>query len=185
MIVFFQLFIEFFQIGLFAVGGGPATIPFLMDLPNRYDWYEVKDVANMLAVSESTPGPIGINMSTYAGFNAAGFLGGVVATLSLVLPSLIVIVLIAKILDKFSKNMYVKSCFSTIRPAVTGLIATAVWGIFESSLFTNAAGEFQFPILLVLACIIFFVLMNLKQLKKLHPAFWILAGAILGIVCKL
>ncbi len=185
MRVFFELFYEFFQIGLFAVGGGPATIPFLMDLPNRHDWYEVKDVANMLAVSESTPGPIGINMSTYAGFNAAGFLGGIAATLSLVLPSLIVIMLIAKILDKFSKNMYVKACFSTIRPVVTGLIATAVWGIFNSSLFTNAAGEFQFPVLLFLACIGFYILMSLKTFKKLHPAFWILCGAIMGIIFKL
>lgn len=185
MKVFLDLFIEFFQIGLFAVGGGPATIPFLMDLPNRHDWYEVSDVANMLAVSESTPGPIGINMATYAGYNAAGFLGGIVATFSLVLPSLIVIVLIAKLLDNFSKNLYVKSSFAMIRPAVTGLIATAVWGIFRTALFTNAAGEFQFPIILFLVCIAYFLLMNLKQLKKLHPAFWILCGAIMGIVFKL
>ena len=129
MRVFLDLFIEFFQIGLFAVGGGPATIPFLMDIPKRYDWYKVSDVANMLAVSESTPGPIGINMATYAGYNAAGFWGGIAATLSLVLPSLIVIMLVAKALDRFSQNMYVKSAFSIIRPAVTGLIATAVCGI--------------------------------------------------------
>lgn len=185
MRVFLDLFIEFFQIGLFAVGGGPATIPFLMDIPNRHDWYKVSDVTNMLAVSESTPGPIGINMATYAGYNAAGFLGGIVATLSLVLPSLIVIVLIAKILDKFSKNLYVKSSFAMIRPAVTGLIATAVWGIFRTALFTNADGAFQFPIVLFAMCIGFFVLMSIKPLKKLHPAFWILCGGIIGIIFKL
>lgn len=185
MRVFFELFYEFFQIGLFAVGGGPATIPFLMDLPNRHDWYEVSDVTNMLAVSESTPGPIGINMATYAGYNAAGFLGGIVATFSLVLPSLIVIVIIAKILDKFSKNMYVKSCFSFIRPAVTGLIATAVWGILRTTLFTDASGNFQFPVVLFIVCVAFFFLMNLKPLKKLHPAFWILIGAVMGLVFKL
>ena len=95
MMVFLYLFIEFFKIGLFAIGGGPATIPFLMDLTDRYDWYTKEDVINMLAVSESTPGPIGINMATYAGFKAAGCLGGLVATLSLVLPSLIVVILIA------------------------------------------------------------------------------------------
>ena len=106
--VFLQLFIEFFQIGLFAVGGGPATIPFLMDIPSRHDWYAKSDVVNMLAISESTPGPIGINMATYAGFHAAGLAGGIAATLSLVLPSLIVIVIIAKILDKFNENPYVK-----------------------------------------------------------------------------
>jgi len=185
MRVFWELFYEFFQIGLFAVGGGPATIPFLMDLPNRHDWYEVSDVANMLAVSESTPGPIGINMATYAGYNAAGVLGGIVATLSLVLPSIIVIVLIAKILDKFSKNAYVNSSFSLIRPAVTGLIATAVWGIFKTALFTTANGEFRFPIALFILCIAFYVLMTLKWFKKLHPAFWILCGAILGVVFKM
>ena len=74
MKVFLDLFVEFFQIGLFAVGGGPATIPFLMDLPDRHSWYTRADVVNMLAVSESTPGPIGINMATYAGFSAAGCL---------------------------------------------------------------------------------------------------------------
>ena len=183
--VYLQLFIEFFQIGLFAIGGGPATIPFLMDLPNRHDWYEVSDVANMLAVSESTPGPIGINMATYAGYNAAGFLGGIVATFSLVLPSLIVIMIVAKILDKFNKNMYVKSSFGMIRPAVTGLIATAVWGIFRTALFMTSEGKWQFPVLLVLMSLGFYGLMNIKKLKKLHPAVWILCGAIVGIVFKL
>lgn len=183
--VFFDLFVEFFKIGLFAVGGGPATIPFLMDIPKRHDWYQVADVANMLAVSESTPGPIGINMATYAGYNAAGVLGGFVATLSLVMPSLIVIVIISKILDKFSKNLYVKSSFAMIRPAVTGLIATAVYGIFQTALFTSKTGEFYFPVGLVIMCFAFYGLMNLKKLKKLHPAFWILCGAIVGIVFKL
>lgn len=183
--VYLQLFIEFFQIGLFAIGGGPATIPFLMDLPNRHDWYEVSDVANMLAVSESTPGPIGINMATYAGYNAAGFLGGLVATFSLVLPSLIVIMIVAKILDKFNKNMFVKSSFGMIRPAVTGLIAVAVWGIFKTAMFTNAEGKWQFPVWLFVGCIVCYALMNIKKLKKLHPAAWILCGAIAGIVFKL
>jgi len=185
MKVFWDLFIEFFQIGLFAVGGGPATIPFLMDIPNRHDWYEKADVAKMLAVSESTPGPIGVNMATYAGYNAAGFLGGIAATLSLVLPSLIVIILVAKILDRFSKNPYVKSAFFTIRPAVTGLIATAVLGIWETSLFRAADGSLQFPIFSVILCAVFFVAMNIKKLKKLHPAFWILCGALVGIVFQM
>lgn len=185
MKVFLELFIEFFQIGLFAIGGGPATIPFLMDIPTRHDWYEVSDVTNMLAVSESTPGPIGINMATYAGYNAAGVLGGITATLSLVLPSLIVIVLIAKLLSNFSKNMYVKSSFSTIRPAVTGLIATAVLGIFQTALFTGSDGKFQIPIVLLLVCALYTVLMNLKKLKKIHPFFWILSGAVMGIIFKL
>lgn len=185
MNVYLELFIEFFQIGLFAIGGGPATIPFLMDLPKRHDWYEVSDVANMLAVSESTPGPIGINMATYAGYNAAGILGGIVATFSLVLPSLIIIVLIAKLLNNFSKNMYVKSSFAMIRPAVTGLIATSVLGIFQTAIFTSSEGLFQIPVFLIVLCAAFAVLMNVEKLKGLHPAVWILCGAILGVVFSL
>lgn len=185
MKVFWELFYEFFQIGLFAIGGGPATIPFLMDLPSRHDWYEVSDVANMLAVSESTPGPIGINMATYAGYNAAGLAGGIVATFSLVLPSLIVIILVAKILDAFNKNPYVKSAFYTIRPAVTGLIATAVWGIWNTTLFTGQDGSFQFPFFSVVLVAVFFLCMNHKKLKKLHPAFWILCGAAVGILFQM
>lgn len=185
MKVFLDLFVEFFQIGLFAVGGGPATIPFLMDIPERHSWYTKADVVNMLAVSESTPGPIGINMATYAGFRAAGFPGGIAATFSLVLPSLIVIVFIAKILEKFSSNPYVKSAFSGIRPVVTGLIATAVYGIFQTALFTGADEKFQFPVFAVILCIAFFVLMNLKKLKKIHPFFWMVAGAAAGIIFRM
>lgn len=185
MPVYLALFLEFFQIGLFAVGGGPATIPFLMDLPSRYDWYEVGDVTNMLAVSESTPGPIGINMATYAGYKAAGFPGGIIATFSLVLPSLIVIILVAKILDKFNSSLGVKACFNMIRPAVTGLIATAVWGIISTTLFIDSEGVWHFPIIPVFVTIAYFVLMNLRKLKKLHPAFWILCGAVMGIIFRM
>lgn len=185
MNVYAQLFVEFFQIGLFAVGGGPATIPFLMDLASRHDWYTRGDVASMLAVSESTPGPIGINMATYAGYHASGFLGGLAATLSLVLPSLIVIILIARLLENFNENPYVKSAFWAIRPAVTGLIAMAVAGIFETSLFTGADGAFQIPVFSLLLCAAFFLCMNWKKWKKLHPAIWLLAGAVIGIVFQL
>ena len=185
MRVFWDLFIEFFQIGLFAIGAGPATIPFLMDLPSRHDWYERADVANMLAVSESTPGPIGINMATYAGYRAAGFLGGITATFSLVLPSLIVIIIVARILNSFSQNPYVRSAFYTIRPAVTGLIATAVLGIWETSLFTAEDGSFQFPVFPVVLVVFFYFAMTHKKLKKLHPAFWIFCGAVIGIVFQM
>ncbi len=183
--VFLQLFIEFFQIGLFAVGGGPATIPFLMDLADKYDWYTRADVANMLAVSESTPGPIGVNMATYAGYNAAGFLGGIVATCSLVLPSLIVIVIVARMLQSFSENKYVKSAFWTIRPAVTGLIATAVVGLIQTAIFTASDGSFQFPAVPVIMCLAFFGCMQIKKLQKLHPIVWLAAGAALGLLLKL
>lgn len=183
--VFIQLFIEFFQIGLFAVGGGPATIPFLMDIPNRHDWYTKLDVVSMLAVSESTPGPIGVNMATYAGFRAAGVVGGLAATISLVLPSLIVIIIVAKILESFSQNQYVKAAFAMIRPVVTGLIAAAVYGIFQTALFTGEEGQFQFQIFPLILCGVFFALMNVKKLNKLHPFFWMVAGAAVGIIFRM
>ena len=183
--VYAQLFVEFFQIGLFAVGGGPATIPFLMDLPSRHDWYSRADVASMLAVSESTPGPIGINMATYAGYHAAGYPGGLAATLSLVLPSLIVIVLIARLLENFNQNPYVKAAFWAIRPAVTGLIAMAVMGIFETSLFVTADGTYHFPVCSLILCALFFAGMHLKKLKKMHPAAWLLAGALIGMAFQM
>lgn len=183
--VFVQLFIEFFQIGLFAVGGGPATIPFLMDIPTRHNWYTKLDVVNMLAVSESTPGPIGVNMATYAGFKAAGFIGGLAATCSLVLPSLIVIMIVAKILESFSKNRYVRAAFALIRPVVTGLIASAVLGIFQTAMFTAKDGSFQLPIFPLILCFAFFGLMNVEKLKKIHPFFWMVAGVAFGIVFKM
>lgn len=185
MNVFLRLFVEFFQIGLFAVGGGPATIPFLMELAERVDWYTKSDLASMLAVSESTPGPLGINMATYAGYHAAGFLGGIAATLSLVLPSLIVIILVARLLENFSENVYVQAAFRMIRPAVTGLIAAAVLGIFHTALFTAPDGSFQVPVLSLILCAAFFLVMNVKKLKKLHPVVWILAGALLGIAFQM
>ena len=109
MMIYLKLFYEFFKIGLFAVGGGAATIPFLSSLSEKTAWFTQTDLANMIAISESTPGPIGVNMATYAGFNAGssfgsfwyGIAGGVVATLSLVLPSVIVCIIVYKFLEKF------------------------------------------------------------------------------------
>ena len=183
--IYLQLFIEFFKIGLFAVGGGLATVPFLMELPEKYDWYTLSDMASMIAISESTPGPVGVNMATYAGYNAAGIPGGIVATLSLVLPSLITISIIAKLLANFNQNPYVKSAFWSIRPAVAGLIGTAVVGIIETTIFRTTSGEWTFPVISVLGCAIFFGLMNIKKLKKMHPVFWVIAGACFGIIFKL
>lgn len=177
---YLYLFWEFFKIGLFAVGGGPATLPFLMDLTNKYDWYSMNDLTNMVAVSESTPGPLGINMATYAGFHAAGILGGVVATMSLVLPSIIVIIIIAKFLANFSENPTVKAMFFGIRPAVTALIASAVYGLFKVALMT----EHGLAVKPLILCAVTFGLMHIKQLKKWHPAMWMLISAVAGIVFR-
>ena len=120
--IYLQLFYEFFKTGLFAVGGGLATIPFLSAMTDKYTWFTKAQLADMIAVAESTPGPIGVNTATFAGYNAAGIPGAIIATLSLVLPSYIIILAISKALQKFRDNKYVNDAFTGLRPAATGLI---------------------------------------------------------------
>ncbi len=180
--VYFYLFIEFFQIGLFAMGGGMATVPFLIDLTERYDWYTAAEFANIVAISQSTPGPVGINMATYAGYQAAGIPGALVATLSLVLPSLIIIMLIAQFMKNFQDNKTVKSIFKGIRPAVTALILYAVLELCRLALFTTTTeGTLQPNIINIIICVALFVAMQFKIFKKMHPLYWVLIGAVIGI----
>ena len=190
--IYLRLFWEFFKVGLFSVGGGLATLPFLYSLGAKTGWFSTADVANMLAVSESTPGPIGVNMATYAGFDCAGVLGGVVATLGLVTPSVIVIVLIAMALQAFRTNKYVDAAFYTLHPASTGLIAAAGWSVFALVLVNldayrasyQQADLLQWKNLLLFAVI--WVLTNLvKPLKKLHPVVFLALAAVVGIVFRL
>ena len=178
------LFGEFFKIGLFAVGGGPATLPFLMDLTEKYDWYTMQQLTNMVAISESTPGPIGLNMATYAGVQTMGVFGGLVATTGLVLPSIIVITIIAKFMEGFSENRFVKAAFYGIRPAVTALIASAVWGICKVSLFTENGGQMLPEVKTIVLCILIFGLLQIKKLNKLHPIVWILSAAVIGVAFR-
>ena len=187
---FLYLFWEFFKIGLFAVGGGPATIPFLFDLAaSDYGWFTQEQLVDMIAVSESTPGPIGVNMATYAGYNAGygefglggGILGGIVATTGLVVPSIIVIVIIAGFLKAFSENKYVKNAFYGIRPVVTAIVLFSVYGIISQTFYQN--NELVVPVIVI--ALILFALMFVKKLKKLHPAFWLFIGAVAGIILKL
>ena len=190
--IYLRLFWEFFKVGLFSVGGGLATLPFLYSLGAKTGWFSTADVANMLAVSESTPGPIGVNMATYAGFDCAGVLGGVVATLGLVTPSVIVIVLIAMALQAFRTNKYVDAAFYTLHPASTGLIAAAGWSVFALVLVNldayrasyQQADLLQWKNLILFAVI--WVLTNLvKPLKKLHPVVFLALAAVVGIVFRL
>ena len=190
--IYLRLFWEFFKVGLFSVGGGLATLPFLYSLGAKTGWFSTADVANMLAVSESTPGPIGVNMATYAGFDCGGVLGGVVATLGLVTPSVIVIVLIAMALQAFRTNKYVDAAFYTLHPASTGLIAAAGWSVFALVLVNldayrasyQQADLLQWKNLILFAVI--WVLTNLvKPLKKLHPVVFLALTAVVGIVFRL
>ena len=190
--IYLRLFWEFFKVGLFSVGGGLATLPFLYSLGAKTGWFSTADVANMLAVSESTPGPIGVNMATYAGFDCAGVFGGVVATLGLVTPSVIVIVLIAMALQAFRTNKYVDAAFYTLHPASTGLIAAAGWAVFALVLVNLDAyrASYQLADLLQWKNLILFaviwVLTNLvKPLKKLHPVVFLALAAVVGTVFRL
>lgn len=187
---FLMLFYEFFKIGLFAIGGGTATIPFLYELAESdYGWFSPTQLTDMIAISESTPGPVGINMATFAGYNAGfsamgfggGFLGGIVATLGLICPSIIIILIIARFLQSFSENKIVKNTFYGIRPCVAALVTFAVFGLFKITLFPT--GQLNISVLIIIA--VAFGLMFIKKLKNLHPLFWILAGAAVGIVLKL
>ena len=186
--IFLQLFWEFFKTGLFAVGGGLATLPFLYEMGERTGWFTAQQVADMLAVSESTPGPIGINMAVYTGYTSAGVLGSVCALVGIVTPSIIVIILIAAALRAFRDNKYVKGAFYGIRPVSTGLIAAAGITVALGVLFRLDAweGVSKFWTVLdwkawALAAVIFAVS---KVFKKLHPAFLILIGAVAGAVFR-
>ena len=176
------LFWEFFKTGLFAVGGGMATLPFLYNMADRYDWITKESITDMIAVSESTPGPIGVNMATYAGFNACGVLGGIAATFGLVLPSLIIILIIAKFFEKFDDNFYVNSAFYGIRPAATALILLAAINVFTLCVFGSDTGGLSVNWLMLALISVFTALI---YTIKLHPIVYIAIAAVLGIVLKL
>ena len=139
--IYLQLFYEFFKTGLFAVGGGLATLPFLYDMADRTGWFTRPQLADMLAVSESTPGPIGVNMATYVGFVTRGIPGAIISTLGLVTPSVIVILIIAAFLKAFRHNRYVEAAFYGLRPASTAMVAAAGLSVVAITLLnTGAAG---------------------------------------------
>lgn len=181
--IYITLFFEFFKIGLFAVGGGMVTIPFLYELTDKYSWFTKEILGNMIAISESTPGPVGVNMATYAGINATGIWGGIVATLGLVFPSVVIIVLVSKILEKFKSNKYVAHAFSGIRPGTTGMIASAGIGILFLALFgVDSWQEISFSLLNYKAVILFALTLIITNKIKIHPVFYILAGGIIGAI---
>lgn len=184
--IYLRLFWEFFQAGLFAIGGGMATLPFLYDISDRTGWYTHAQLADMIAISESTPGPVGVNMATYVGFTSGGVLGAGIATLGLVVPSIIVILMIAGFLKAFRENRFVNSAFYGLRPASVGLIAAAVVPIFQISILNLETFSitheilqlFQWPYLL-LAVLVFFLM---RKFSKIHPIVFIGASAVAGIV---
>ena len=190
--IFLQLFWEFFKTGLFAVGGGMATIPFLYNMSDATNWFTHNDLANMIAISESTPGPIGVNMASYVGFITgaevggvpASVLGAVVATLGLITPCVIVILLISLFLKSFRNNKYVNSAFYGLRPASAGLITAAGLTVALGNLFTTEVMSFANLNWkgIVLGVVLWLLITKVKQTKKLHPIVFIAASAVVGIV---
>ncbi len=190
--IYLRLFWEFFKTGLFAVGGGMATIPFLSAMADSTGWFTQQQLADMIAVGESTPGPIGVNMATYVGFTTAGIPGAVIATLGLVTPSVIIILIIARVLAAFSQNKYVDAAFYGLRPCSLGLIAAAGLMVVKISLFhfdalgTGAGwwqGFFNWKAIALTAVLLVFT-RYVKKTKKLHPIVFILASALVGVALK-
>ncbi len=189
--IYIRLFIEFFLTGLFSVGGGMATIPFLEDMSARTGWFSHAQLADMIAISESTPGPIGVNMATYVGYLTAGLPGGIIATLGLVTPSVIVILIIAAFLKAFRSNKYVDRVFYGIRPASTALIAAAgvsvlMLCIVDIDTFSNSGKLFDLvdPKAIILFALVWVLTNLVKKTKKLHPLVFIAISALAGLVFK-
>ena len=187
--IYLQLFWEFFNTGLFAVGGGMATIPFLYDMSDKTGWFTHQDLANMIAVGESPPGPIGVNMATYVGYVtgmgeggvATAILGAIIASLGLVLPSLIVIMIVAAMLKRFKNSPLVQSAFYGLRPASTGMIAAAGISVAISNLFGSAPYSVNWKGW-ILAGVLWLLTNKVKKTKKLHPIIFIGASALAGIL---
>lgn len=185
--IFLRLFFEFFKTGLFSVGGGMATLPFLYDMSDTTGWFSHAQLADMIAVSESTPGPIGVNMASYVGFTTAGVPGAVVATVGLVTPSVIIILIIAKVLASFRQNKYVDAAFYGLRPCSLGLIAAAGVLVLKISLLnlglfseTNNLLDLFNIKAIILAAALVALTRFVKPTKKLHPIFFILGSAVVG-----
>lgn len=178
--IYVKLFWEFFKTGLFAMGGGMATLPFLYDISDRTGWFTHQQLADMIAVSESTPGPIGINMATYSGYLTKGYSGALTATLGLITPSIIVILVIAAFLNAFKDNKYVNYVFYGLRPASTAMITAA--GLVVGRVTFLASGIHWKAI--YLAAILLIFTHTIKLTKKLHPVIWIAVSALAGIVFK-
>lgn len=186
--IYLRLIYEFFKIGLFAVGGGLATLPFLHQLSEKYpEWFSIGQLMDMVAVSESTPGPMGVNMSTYVGFTTGGVFGGICSTLGLIIPSIIIIIIVASIFEKFKNSKTVEKLFYGIRPASMGLIAAAGFLVIKEALlniplFTQSGNITD---LFRLKSILFAIILYAAFVKfNKHPIFYIAAAALAGIIIR-
>lgn len=186
--IWIRLFIEFFKTGLFSIGGGLATIPFLRAMADNTGWFDQKILSDMIAVGESTPGPIGVNMATYVGYMVGyekggiweALLGVIITSFALILPSVIIILIVARLLKAFKENRLVKRSFYSIRPAVTGMIASAAVMMIKGSVFTK--GGSLINSIDIKAAILFTALLIFTNKIKLHPIFYIVIAGIIGAI---
>ena len=167
--IYLQLALEFLKIGLFSFGGGYATIPFLFHISEEFGWYTLNELTQMTAVASITPGPVGINVATYAGLKTAGILGALIATISEMLPSLILVIIVAKLLKKFSDNFFVKSIITTLKPISCALLASVSIGLLKPEI-----NDIKAMILLA-------ILLLLSWKSKKDPLFYILISALVGV----
>lgn len=196
--ILLQLFWEFFKTGLFAIGGGLATVPFLQDISAKTGWYTAGQLADMIAVSESTPGPMGVNMATYVGFTVGsqelggpvmGIVAAITATLGLVAPSVIVIMIVAYFLKRFRSSKLVDGALYGLRPASVALISAAGVDIVliavlrVDSIYQIAQAALSWKALALAALV--YVSTHIKKLKSLHPIWFIAASAVIGVVLKM
>ena len=182
MTILLELFWVFFQIGLFTFGGGYAMIPMMQDfIVDQKGWVSYEEIMNFIAISESTPGPFAINMATFVGTSQYGILGAIVATIAVILPSFIIILLVAKLFANFSKNKYVKAALGGIRPVVIGLISVVGISLVYShalpnGILENVVIEWRYLVLVASCLLIKF------KFKKLSPIYLILISAGLGLI---
>ena len=167
--LYLRLFFEFFYIGLFSFGGGYSTLPFLYHLADVRKWYTTKQLSDMIALSSITPGPVGVNVATFAGFTTAGVEGAAIATLSVILPSFIIVIAVSKILNKFKSNNYVKSVIYTLKPTGCGLLAAVGVDMFVNN--TNLLGMFLFVCLFIASLT-----------EKRDPIFYLAVSAVFGLI---
>lgn len=183
--ILLELFLNFFFIGITSIGGGLSTIPLMTEILISKGWVIETEIIDMIAISEMTPGPIGINMATYAGNKAAGILGGISATAGLVTPSVIIIIIIAHFYNKYRNNLYVNGVMTVVRPVVTGMIAAVCANLAAITLFDvkvlSAGGsllEFFQPIPIIIATVVFVA----GYRFRVHPVILIVSSAIAGII---
>ena len=187
MMIYLRLFMEFFKTGLFSIGGGLATFPFLSEMADRTGWFTQAQLMDMIAVSESTPGPLGVNSATYVGYTVAGMPGALIATMGLIAPSIIIILIIAGFLKAFRNDPYVDGAFRCLRPTSAGLIAASGLSVAASAFFNTEEGkELSLSLLrpeaVVLAALLIALTRFIPQTKKLHPIIWIGFSALAGII---